>query len=647
MTTRRSSTSAFAPTPEELAILEEIARTVGASLDLGVILRSILTSTRRLINFDIAEINLWDPARHCLVSRGSLDAEAYHAEVGMVYRLNEGYSGWLARHRQPLLIPEISARRDVRPKLDRPDFPYHSFLGIPLDSGGEFVGTLELASYRPAAFSERDLALLQRIGQYAVTAIEHARLYEEARRRALELTTLSRVATALTSTLELPQVLQTIATSVLEVIGCDASAIFVLDEKEMVLRLAATHGLSPEYTRRSLILPVEIGGRGHAVAARQPIIVENLAADPTLRRVAPLAEGEGFVAFADLPLWVGERVIGMLAVFFSQPHHFTEGERELLSTFADQAAVAIENARLYAQTDQHLRKQQNALAGLQRVARELSLTFDQDQILRLVLEESLRIADTPYGAILMRSESEAWELTLCAGYLEEEQAALRQELRETPQKSLLAELEHQSQTIYRADMAGRPTLGRSDARSALLVPVRFGESLAGAIALLSTRADAFDAEVRQFIETIAAQASIAIANAHWHREQQERASLLHRRADQLSRVLEVSRAFRSDRPLEEVLEEIAYAVQESVGFNLVLISVLEGDPPVLRRVAGAGIPLAAMERLKQTPQPWRMVQSILEDRFRIGRSYYIPAEEQAHWRGRLDVYEDRLEMAPR
>ncbi|MFN3763703.1 MAG: GAF domain-containing protein, partial [Anaerolineae bacterium] len=389
------------------------------------------------------------------------------------------------------------------------------------------------------------------------------------------------------------------------------------------------------------------GGRGHAVAVRQPIIVENLAADPTLRRIAPLAEEEGFVAFADLPLRVGERVIGMLAVFFSQPHPFTEGERELLSTFADQAAVAIENARLYAQMDRHLRQQQSALTGLQRVARELSLTFDQDQILRLVLEESLRIADAPCGAVLLRDESGTWGLALCAGYLEEEQAALRQELREIPPNSLLAELEHQGQTIYWADGAGRPVLGRSDARSALAVPVRFGQSLAGALVLLSPRTDAFDAEVRQFIEPIAAHASIAIANARWHREQQERASFLHRRTDQLSRVLEVSRAFRSDRPLEEVLEEIAYAVQESVGFNMVLISILEGDPPVLRRVAGAGIPLAALERLKQTPQPWRTVQSVLEDRFRIGRSYYIPAEEQAHWRGRLDVYEGRLEIAPR
>ena len=646
-TVRETSASAFALTLEELVTLEEIARTVGASLDMSATLRAILTSIRRLIRFDMAEITLWDPARRLLVSRGSLDMEAYHAEAGTTYRLGEGYSGWLARHRQPLLIPEIADRHDVRPKLDRPDFPFRSYLGIPLGDAGNFVGTLELVSFRPQAFSERDLFLLQRVGQYAVNAIEHARLYEEARRRALELASLSRVATTITSTLNLEQVLQTIATSVLEVTGCDASAIFVRDEREPVLRLAATHGLSPEYIRHSQTLPIEIGGRGHAAAIGWPVIVEDLHADPTLRRIAPLACEEGFLAFADLPLRVGDQVIGMLAVFYAQPHHFTEGERELLSTFADQAAIAIENARLYARTDQHLRRQQSALSGLQRVARELSLTFDQEHILRLVLEESLRVAGTSCGAILMRNDSGAWELALCAGYLEEEQAALRQELRDISPENVLSVMERSTQTVYWTDGTGQPVLGRTDARSALVVPIRFGEGLAGVIALLSPRADAFDAEVRQFIETIAAQASIAIANARWHQEQQTRATLLHQRADQLSRVLEISRAFRSDRPLEEVLEEIAYAIQESVGFNLVLISVLEGDPPVLRRVAGAGIPLSTLEQLKKTPQSWKTVQEVLDDRFRIGQSYYIPAEEQGRWRGRLDMYEERLEMAPR
>lgn len=645
----RDAVPSFALTFEEIKVLEEIARTIGASLALEQTLRAILTSTRRLIDFDMAEITLWDPARRCLVSRGSLDAEAYHAEVGTIYRLNEGYSGWLARHRQPLLISDIAARQDVRPKLDRPDFPFRSYLGIPLSGPEGFIGTLELISYRPGAFSERDLLLLQRIGEHAATAIEHARLYEETRRRALELSTLARVATTIISTLDLQQVLETIASSVLEVTGCDASAIFVLDEKTHTLRLAATHGMSQEYIRRSQTLPVEIGGRGHAVAVGHPVIVEDLNADPTMRRIAPLAQEEGFVAFADIPMRVGERTIGMLVAFFAQPHHFTDSEKELLTTFADQAAIAIENARLYAQTEHHLRQQQTALAGLQRVARELSQTFDQEHILRMVLEESVRIARAPRGAIFLRDESSgAWQLLFCTGYLEEEQALLRQGLRCPTAEDVLTDLEQTARSVYIPDLGPDQTaLGQKDVRSAFLAPIRLGEFLAGAIALFSHQPDAFGPDARQFVEALAFQAAIAIGNARWHREQQERASFLHRRTDQLSRVLEVSRAFRSDRPVEEVLEEIAYAVQESVGFNKVLISVLEGDPPYLRRVAAAGIPLPAWEQLKQVRQPWKTVEAVLNGRFRIGQSYYIPAEEQAHWRGRLDVYEEHLDIAPR
>ncbi|RME37707.1 MAG: GAF domain-containing protein, partial [Thermoflexia bacterium] len=272
-----------------------------------------------------------------------------------------------------------------------------------------------------------------------------------------------------------------------------------------------------------------------------------------------------------------------------------------------------------------------------------------EYILRLVLEESVRIARAPRGAILLRDESSgAWNLLLCTGYLEEEQAVLRQRLRYPEEEEVLMDLEQTARSVYLPDVTpANVVLGQREVRSAFLAPIRLGEALVGAIALFGHQPDAFGPEVRQFVEALASQAAIAMGNARWHQEQQERASFLHRRTDQLSRVLEVSRAFRSDRPVEEVLEEIACAVQESVGFNKVLLSVLEGDPPYLRRVAAAGIPLPAWEQLKRVRQPWKTVEAILDNRFRIGQSYYIPAEEQAHWRGRLDVYEEHLETVPR
>ena len=453
---------------------------------------------------------------------------------------------------------------------------------------------------------------------------------------------IARVSAAVSSTLDLDQVLQTIATSALEVVGCNRSAIFVLEEESDTLRLAASQGLSKTYVDKSQALPIEAGGRTHAVATRQPVLVEDITADPGLRRLAPLAEGEGVVAFADIPLRVGKQVIGMLSAFFTQPHRFTDVERGLLTSFADQAAIAIENARLYANTDRELRRQAEALSGLQVVAQEVSVTFDQEHILRIVLEEAMHLSRADHCAILLYDEpSDHWTMGFCAGYLEEEQAALRQRLSNLPDEDSFAEMCRTGKTLHLDDATeeGREVVGRSDVRSALLVPIRYGEQTAGAIVLGSRSVGCFDDVVRRFVETLAAQAAIAISNARRYQEQSDRNTLLRQRADQLSSVLEVSRAVRSDEPLEDVLEEIAYAIQESVGFDLVLVSMLEGDPPHLRRVAAAGVPLPVLEQMKQVLQPWKSLEVVIRDEFKISQSYYIPAEEQARWRDTLHTYE--------
>ena len=630
---------------EELVVLEEIARTIGASLELEATLRAILVSTRRLIAFDLAEVTLFDPARMCLVSRGSLDAEAYHAAAGTVYELDESYAGWLARNRRPLLIPDISKRHDVRPKLDREDSPFRSYLGIPLESRGEFVGTVEMISFQTEAFSEHDCELLQAIGAYAATAVDHARLYEETRHRALALSSLSRVAAAVSSTLDLEQVLRMVSASVREVFDCHQSAIFVLDEQANVLRLATTDGLSEAFIAASQELPLRVGGRTHAAAVGELLIVENVAADAAAPKVASLAQQEGVAAFADVPLRVGERVIGMLTVSFDHPHHFTALERDLLTSFADQAAVAIENARLYARADQDRQRRAEALAGLQRVAEELSATFDRERILRLLLEEAMRLGDTNQCAILFRQPEEGtWTLSLCAGYLEEEQAAMRQRLAALDKQDVLFDLERDGKLICLPDAAGegREVAGQPRARSAMVVPIRAGVDLMGAIVLISRRVNAFDAESCQFVEMLSTQAAIALSNAQRYQEQLDHSALLRRRADQLSHVLEVSQAVRSDEPLEDILTEIVHAIQESVGFNLVLISVMEGDPPHLRRVAGAGIPVSVLEQMKRIHQPWSSMEAVLRDEFRISQSYYVPAEEQFRWRDVLHVYDSTL-----
>jgi PAS domain S-box-containing protein len=803
---------------DEAAMTGHVGPAVMGGLDLKATLDAVLSSTRQLIPYDVAEITLWDEERECCVTQGWGGDSAYAREVGGVYRLDEGYTGWIIRHRRPLFIPRVQARRDVRPRLDTPVYPFRSYIGIPLQIRGRFVGTLELASYRRDAYSGRDLEVLEAVAGQAVVAIENAhlyaetqryakrqaglariaalasstldlgelldrvmgetirlleaeqgvlllydeeqdalvarylasagadreavepfkistsaegfersifarggsyfcndpehdpsivpayrpyisalgirnfagvamrlkdrsigelylgdrrggfgredvrllktvagyfatsiensRLYDETRRRASELASLAAISATVSESLELEHVLQAIASAVLELVGCQRSAIFVLDESQNVLRLAMTQGFSEECAAQSQVLTLEREGRAHAVVTGEPLIISDVNSDGSLLAFSPMAVREDCRAFADLPLKRADRAIGMLSAMFVKPHRFSEMDVELLSALADQAAIAIENARLYAQTDGELRRRVEALSGLQRVSREINATLDLERILHLVLEEALRLGEATRGAIMLRdAASGELRLDVCAGYSEAEETHLRTVLRMPGAHPAVAEVLRTNESLLIPDVTvDRCKVGiGAETRSMLVVPIFYEKSLAGLILMESAEKGTFDRGGLEFVEGLSAQAATAIGNAQRYQEQLKRGELLRRRAGQLALVLGVSRALRSDRPLEEILEEIAYAIQESVGFNLVLISVLEGDLPYRRHVAAAGMPIAEFERLKEVRKPWSVVADVMREEFRIGQSYYIPAEQDAYWHDSLDVYGEEIE----
>lgn len=291
-----------------------------------------------------------------------------------------------------------------------------------------------------------------------------------------------------------------------------------------------------------------------------------------------------------------------------------------------------------------------ALSGLRRVSREINTTLDLDRILDVVLEEAIRLAEARYGAICIRNFGDGEiGLRVSTGYAEAEKERIVNALKNAEGHPLLKEVFHRERSVSLSDLAtaeGEPGFS-SDVRSVLAIPIFYARSLTGLVVLESRREGAFDPELVQFIEGLADQVAIAFGNAKRYEEQVERGELLRKRAEQLASVLEVGNALRSDRPLEDILEEVAYGIQESVGFDRVLVSVVEGDPPIQRRVAAAGIPIPWFEQMKDVRQPWSLVEGVMDDEFRVSQSYYIPAEHRPAWFDQLDTYdaEDRGDVA--
>src|SRR5581483_10214874 len=128
--------------------------------------------------------------------------------------------------------------------------------------------------------------------------------------------------------------------------------------------------------------------------------------------------------------------------------------------------------------------------------------------------------------------------------------------------------------------------------SALAVPIYYEAQVVGVVNLHSQAPHAFDHDALEFVRALADQAALAIGNTQRYNEQVRQRELLQQRAGLLKEVLDIGQALRTDRTIEEVLEQIAFSIIDTVGFRAVVINLVdENDPTAMRAVTGAGLPL--------------------------------------------------------
>lgn len=283
-----------------------------------------------------------------------------------------------------------------------------------------------------------------------------------------------------------------------------------------------------------------------------------------------------------------------------------------------------------------------AMAALRRVMQEIASTLDLDHILTIVLNEAIRCTEADAGVVAIFGESGP-EVRVSRGYGDDDGDAIDR-LVQDPEFELARRLEA-GEMVHVTGSPGEEgdVPGWLETEAMVIAPVFYEQRLAAALLLQSANPEAFTPPARDFIAGLAGQTAIAVGNAQRYQDQLQRGELMRQRAEQMSLLLEISRTTRSDRPLEDILLDVAYAVQEGTGFDLVLISVLEGT--TLRRVAGAGIPLTELEKRKGIRLPWDRVRRLCQERFRLGQCYYIPEQHRGLTEG-LDVFVPEPDLAP-
>lgn len=466
---------------------------------------------------------------HVVLSRGKLQSKPRWRQ-GAVWSREDEVCRRLAARRRPLYLPWHLAELDAaeQERLRQDDVSPVQLL-VPMHLRNDLTGWVALGpKLSELGYHREDLDFLSALADQACVALENARLYSEMKQRATELALLAIVSSAISSSLDLEQVLRTIVESVTKVINCDKSAIFELSEDGRYLSLRMSKGLSPAYLEGSRRLPVQDSNRALALAMRQPLIVPDIHEEPRLGSLTKMAREEGFRGVVDVPLGGMEGFLGILSVYFDQVYRPTAAELEILTTFANQAAIAIENARLYAaatrerdraqrlyeQTDAALARRVEQLTAIEEISRQLASTLDLERLMDLVLEQSL-LATEADRAVISLYDAKAGSLQMVAqqGY----PAALeRYKTQPWPQDlGITGRVARSGIPALVADVSQDSdyVAGAGSTRSQISVPIIHEAQVIGVITLESDQVGAFGPEHLRFAELLADHAAVGINNA--------------------------------------------------------------------------------------------------------------------------------------
>lgn len=265
--------------------------------------------------------------------------------------LGLGLLGSLGEGRDAIRVPEISM--DARSVGFPPNHPeMHSFLGVPIVLGETLLGRLYLTDKLDYhEFTEQDERVIETLAAYAAVAITNARLYEKLSQRETQLSRrnedlrlLNDVATALTSSLEMEDILEKTLDLVIGYLEFEAGEIFLLEDNQKRLRMACHRGDFEQEFSHLERFRIGQGYVGMVAASGKPLVSNNLRKD--MRYLRPAVLDAGFQCIACIPLSASGVVVGVMAVATRKNRTLAERVMRLLSAIGAWAGIAIENARL-------------------------------------------------------------------------------------------------------------------------------------------------------------------------------------------------------------------------------------------------------------------------------------------------------------
>lgn len=328
----------------ELRVLHQISHTVSSTLDLDEVLRQIIELVVEVTRGDSCLLYLLDEKEEALILRASKNP--HPRLIGKILvKVGEGITGWVAQEAQQVAIARHAAK-DGRFKFFHtlPEDKFEAFLSVPIIAAGRVIGVVNVQHRRAHRHSDREKTLMSIIGHQVGSAIQNARLYEETSQRSRQITTLAKVGQLISSGQYLDEMLQLIVRMIAEMMQARVCSIMLVDTQKNELVLKAAKCSSEEYWQRPNL---KIGKSliSRAVKEKSPLMVRDVTKEAGYL-YPELAKLEGVRSLVAVPMVYKDHVIGIINVYSAEERTFSGEDLRVLSTVADQAALAFENTKL-------------------------------------------------------------------------------------------------------------------------------------------------------------------------------------------------------------------------------------------------------------------------------------------------------------